>query len=548
MVGYAEVDQKEIEYVEEVSESRDRAPLDRRRYARKPFSTYCKMEVGVKRPRASYRGQSVDISEKGISLVVDGPIRHPAEAPVRVYLDSLPENHPTGERRNVIEGTLIRVGKPQADGTPCAVSFTKPLSERVDNTRRSRLWCVGIIALAMLFLLAIAGSKYLNYRWFWYDPTFQIYSLSVATFILTRIILSLFYKTPGDHGYYPSVSMIIAVKNEEKDIERTIDHCFRSAYPKHLVEVIVVDDGSTDGTWEALTKAHKKYSRLRLFRFGRNKGKRHAMALGAIKAHGEVLLYVDSDSFAEPESVYRIVQPLADPTIGAVAGSIQIIVNPRHILSKMERVRYYLSHRIFKACESLFGTVTCCPGAFSAYRRSAVLAVLPAWLNQTFMGSRATFGDDRSLTNRILSKYHVVFHHDAVCWTYAPETWSKFFRQQIRWKKSWSRETLIAGKMMWRKHPVAAFSFYLGVVVTMISPLIAIRALVIMPLFAQASCVPYVTGLVLINTLLCLYFLYDTKEKYWLWGLGFVVLYIAVLSWLTYYAMLTVNRTHWGTR
>ena len=200
MVAYAEVDHKEIEYVEELSESCDRAPLDRRRYPRTPFSTQCKMEIGAKRHRHIYLGQSVDISEKGLSLVVDGPIRHPASVPVRLHLDRLP-NHPTGGRRNVINGTLIRVGKPQADGTPCAVSFTTPLSERVNNTKRSRWWSVTILALAVVLILAIASFKYLNYRWFWYDPTFQIYSLAVATFILTRVILSLFYKAPGDYGY-----------------------------------------------------------------------------------------------------------------------------------------------------------------------------------------------------------------------------------------------------------------------------------------------------------------------------------------------------------
>ena len=134
------------------------------------------------------------------------------------------------------------------------------------------------------------------------------------------------------------------------------------------------------------------------------------------------------------------------------------------------------------------------------------------------------------------------------CWTCVPETWSKFFRQQIRWKKSWTRETLVAIKIMWRKHPVAAFSYYLGVLMTVISPLIAFRALVIMPIFAQASCVPYIAGLVLINFFLCVYFLYHTRSKYWLYGLGFAFLYIAALCWLNYYAMFTVNRTHWGTR
>jgi hyaluronan synthase len=272
------------------------------------------------------------------------------------------------------------------------------------------------------------------------------------------------------------------------------------------------------------------------------------MALGAVKARGEILIYVDSDSFVERQSIYNIVQPFTDPTIGAVAGHIQVIVNPTQILSKMERVRYFVSHRIIKACESMFGAVTCCSGAFSAYRRNAVMRVLSPWLNQTFLGARATFGDDRSLTNHVLRHHQVIFSHDASCWTFVPDRWSKFFRQQLRWKKSWTRETLAASRIMWRKHPVAAFSYYMGVVMTLIAPFIVLRALVFMPLVAAASAVPYMLGLILVYLFFCLVFRYHTESRYWLHGLGFAVLYIGVLCWQNYYAMVTVNRTHWGTR
>jgi hyaluronan synthase len=214
----------------------------------------------------------------------------------------------------------------------------------------------------------------------------------------------------------------------------------------------------------------------------------------------------------------------------------------------MELVRYFISHRVMKASESLYGAVTCCSGAFSAYRRSAVLEILPAWLNQTFLGTRSTFGDDRSLTNFVLKRYYVVFHNYATAWTTAPPTWSKFFRQQLRWKKSWTRETCVAIRIMYRKHPVAVFGYYVGVVVTLISPLIVLRALVYMPILASASCLPYLAGITLIYLFFCLIFRYHTGSEYWAYGLGFAALYLFVLCWQNYYAMLTVNRTHWGTR
>jgi hyaluronan synthase len=101
---------------------------------------------------------------------------------------------------------------------------------------------------------------------------------------------------------------------------------------------------------------------------------------------------------------------------------------------------------------------------------------------------------------------------------------------------------------MWRKHPMAAISYYMGVVMTLIAPLIVLRALVYMPIVAMASPLPYIMGLVLVYLYFCLMFHYHTASRYWLYGLGFAALYIGVLCWQNYYAMATVNRTHWGTR
>src|SRR5260370_41568772 len=118
---------------------------------------------------------------------------------------------------------------------------------------------------------------------FWYDPLIQTYSVGAAIYVVTRVGLSMFYKEPRDQGLFKSVSLIIAVKNEEANIAKTIERCFVSHYPAYLMEVLVIDDGSTDHTWEVLEQLGIRYPQLRLFRFKENKGKRHAMALGAEK-------------------------------------------------------------------------------------------------------------------------------------------------------------------------------------------------------------------------------------------------------------------------
>lgn len=409
-----------------------------------------------------------------------------------------------------------------------------------------RSWSAGLLCLALAGL--IIALKAHNIRFFWYDPFLQAYSLLASAFVLTRIFFAAFYRTPKDAGFMPTVTLVIAAKNEQDNIAETIECCFNSYYPPSLMEVIAVDDGSTDDTWSVLQDMKREHPNLRPFRFETNKGKRHAMALGAVEARGDVLVYVDSDSFPEPEALYRLVQPFADARVGAVSGHVLAVVEKDNFISKMESVRYYVSHRIMKAAESVFGSVTCCPGAFSAYRRDAVLRVLDVWLGQRFLGTAATFGDDRSLTNYILQKHRVVFHDRAFCHTYVPDSWGKFIRQQLRWKKSWMRETTVAARLMVRKNPLAALSYYAGVVLTLLSTVVAVRALVVMPLFFAMAPWSYLGGLLMVYLLFCLLFAYFTDQPHWHYGMAFAALYLFFFTFQNYYAMLTVNRNHWGTR
>jgi hyaluronan synthase len=123
-----------------------------------------------------------------------------------------------------------------------------------------------------------------------------------------------------------------------------------------------------------------------------------------------------------------------------------------------------------------------------------------------------------------------------------------YFKQQLRWKKSWFRETTIAGRRMYREHPLAAFAYYAGVVLTLLSPVLIIHSLIYIPLVYSADPFQYIAGLILAYLFLGLVCVFLTGTPYWLYGLSFAFLYICVLSWQNYYAMLTVNDTSWGTR
>lgn len=405
--------------------------------------------------------------------------------------------------------------------------------------------------VALLILLGTFNVLYLkwfNFFYYWYQPALNTYSIFIFLYIFSRFGFSIFYTPPPDVGYQPSITVIIACKNEEESIRQTIDCVYWSDYPRDRLEVIVVNDGSTDATLSEMEKAAKEFPTLRIVNFETNRGKRHGMAAGAKLATGDILVYIDSDSFIKPDGLYQIVQGFHDPEVGAVCGHANVTNAKTNLLTKMQEVRYFVAFRVIKAAESLFSAVSCCSGCFAAYRRSYVIPILDTWLNQSFLGIPATFGDDRSLTNFMLRKYQVIYNSRAVCTTLVPDNFKTFFRQQLRWKKSWIRESLLACMFMWRRHPVAAFFFYCGVLFPLISPLIVLNALVL-PLigFGNFSYL-YIYGAVLMATLYSFVYLAFYRNRLWIYGVTFSLFYMLVLVWQTYYAFLTVRQNHWGTR
>ncbi len=405
--------------------------------------------------------------------------------------------------------------------------------------------------LVLMFGACFANVLYLkayNVEYFWYQPVLNLYSLIISFYILSRFLLAAWYRPPADVGYLPSVAVIVACKNEENSIAETIECIYKSDYPRHLMQVIAVNDGSTDGTLREMHATRARHPDLVVINFEKNRGKRHGMAAGALATKADILVYVDSDSFVESNTVRKMVQGFADPEVGAVCGHANVQNADTNALTKMQQVRYYVAFRILKAAESLFSSVSCCSGCLAAYRRAYVMPILDTWLHQRFMGREATFGDDRSLTNFMLRRWRVIYDAEAVCTTIVPDNYRVFFRQQVRWKKSWIRESFIAGRFMWRRHPMAAFSFYLALMFPLLAPVIVSNALIVTTVSSGMFSYLYLYGAALMATLYGLVYLARYRDGMWIYAIAFSFFYMAFLVWQTYYALLTINKNHWGTR
>jgi hyaluronan synthase len=405
------------------------------------------------------------------------------------------------------------------------------------------LYAIGLLGFIWL-------TKDLTFATLQRDPIFAGYSIAVVIYVLGRFVAAMFYRPAPDIGFRPTVSVIVPAFNEEEGIIGTIESCVSVDYPKALLEIIVVNDGSTDGTWARILEAKERWPQIYAIDLGRNYGKRGAMAEGIRRSTGDVLCFVDSDSYLERDAVIAIAQPFADERVGAVVGHADVRNHSVNWITKMQQVRYYSAFRVIKGTESLLsGTVTCASGCCAAYRRSSVLPLLDAWEFQRFLGRPATFGDDRALTNMILKNSRVVYQSTARAATMAPTTLRVFFRQQLRWKKSWLRESLFVVRMFWRKNPLAALFTYASIAFPFLSPWVVVHA-VLGRLVGGGSggLWFYLIGTYSMALLYSLYYAFRRQDGLWYHGMTFVLLYMTVLVFQTYWGIFTMRDTRWGTR
>jgi hyaluronan synthase len=409
---------------------------------------------------------------------------------------------------------------------------------------------IAAVCLALLLALAIA------YHAVWFelgaaDAAFAVYGVVVIAYITSRFLLSLPYRPPAAAGLEPCVAIVMPAFNEEQGIAGSLRSLLALDYPEDKLELVAVNDGSTDDTLARMLEVADESPRVRVIDLGTNCGKRAAMAVGMRVTDAEILAFVDSDSTLEPDALRRLVQGFADPQVGAICGHAEVANVDESWLTRMQLVRYFVAFRVMKAAESLFGCVSCCSGCFSAYRRAAIVPHLDAWEHQTFFGASATFGDDRALTNCVLRDWKVLYAADAVSYTAVPARLRQFLRQQLRWKRSWTRESLLLSRFIWRRHPLAALQAYTSILISLAAPVVALRALVWLPLTGERGLpVVYAIGIYAMALSYGLYYVvchrrYDPR---WIYGIAFCFFYLAFLLWQTYWAILTSRSSSWGTR
>jgi hyaluronan synthase len=162
-----------------------------------------------------------------------------------------------------------------------------------------------------------------------------------------------------------------------------------------------------------------------------------------------------------------------------------------------------------------------------------------------------TWGDDRALTNWVLRLgYKTIYTDKARAFTICPDSMKQLLKQQVRWKKGWFVNSVFACKFIWKDQPFVAFTYFFPLIVlTLLTPIMATKALIYNPIVHGTSPITYVAGVLLVAGIVTVYYRYVSREnRYWPYVFIWSAINMIVLSFVLFYALFSIQNRKWGTR
>lgn len=417
---------------------------------------------------------------------------------------------------------------------------------------------IGMLAYAVLAtpllqpLVDVARRE--HWSMLWVRPTIIWISMGLVLLCLRTVLWLLYHPfEPVSEEDAPAITVLIPAYNEGAMVEDTIASVAAARYPSRRLQIIAIDDGSTDDTWHHIRHAALRFPQLVTpIRLSANQGKRAALAEGFRRAKGEVIVTVDSDSVIERGALLAITGPFRDPRVGAVAGKVAVHNRTSSLIPRMLHVRFILSFDYLRSAQSVFRTVYCCPGALAAYRTSVVRRVLPGWERQMFLGAPCTYGEDRALTNDILAAgYDTVYQRSAVVHTLVPETYSKLCRMLLRWDRSYIREEFRFARIVWSRPPWSrALALYESFITNLRYP-VGYASIALWAMNAAkdpGSIARMMLAIMVVSLVYVLYYLRSERSWDFVFGILYAYFSFFALTWIFPYAALTVRARGWLTR
>ncbi len=385
--------------------------------------------------------------------------------------------------------------------------------------------------------------------------TFPIYLLLFLVFVNRYVGGYWMKKLRGKNfdtkveGYEPIVTVVIPLYNEGEQIYHTIHSLLMQDYPEDKLTIMVVDDCSTDDSYTWARKAMKESPRVQVIQNPYNMGKRRGINNAVRHATSEIIVSVDSDVIVERDAVRHLVARFTRPSVAAVGGRVNVLNANENWLTRMQAIKYWFGYEYLKNLERAFSSVMCLSGCLTAYRRHVLIELEPILEHRHMFGVPIKYGEDRFLTRQIVKAgYETRMTLDAVSWTVAPNTLSKYFSQQLRWRRSNFVDLLGGMTHAYKLHPIVGIHY-----MSLFAMMLAYPVLIVTSIERESFL--GLAGLH-IGTLAALGTLYGWKTRkrpaaervHPLWFIGMAVVMPVTYIVATPLAFFTLDSGSWETR
>ena len=383
-------------------------------------------------------------------------------------------------------------------------------------------------------------------------------------YLIFQAVLVCFYRPVQKENItdeeLPGCTVVVPAYNEGAAVAETLRALLKSNYPAEKLEIIAINDGSADDTWNWITLvAGEAGNRIKTINLEQNKGKKNALHLGFNQAEHEIVITIDSDSFVNPDTIRNLVLPFEDPKVGGAAGVVRVRNINNGMIPRILDVCFVFSCDFVRSAQSAIKAVLCSPGAISAYRKAALLPHLDGWLHQTFLGKPSTIGEDRALTSILLRNgYHVVLQNNAMVETNVPENYPQLCRTLIRWTRGDVREGLLMIRHFFKRFDFGDWRLT-ALKINLLCQLLGLMLPVVMfPLMifcfiSNAGNIMFLLSYAIFATWLwatipaVLYAHRETPLKA-AWAFVCALFSLFALSWVCLYSWITMNNPGWMTR
>lgn len=225
-------------------------------------------------------------------------------------------------------------------------------------------------------------------------------------------------------GYFPLVSVVIPVHNEEQYIEKTLEQASHIDYPNY--EIIVVDDCSTDKSPEIIQKFTSD-KKVRILTKTVNEGKAMALNDALPCSNGEILMFIDADAVPDPNLLKYTIPHFSRPRVAAVTGNPRV-KNVTTFLSRLQLIEFTSIITLLRRAQRVWGRITTVSGVVVALRKQALVEA------GGFDPTMET--EDIDLTWSLQRLFwDIIYESRALVWMNVPTNYMSFFKQRLRWAR-----------------------------------------------------------------------------------------------------------------